>query len=428
VTARVFALIVCSALASAVHAQESPEPTVEERLTALEKANGEALRVFWKDGLRFESADKRYKLKLGGRMHYDVAFFDPDDDTKAAVESGSTRIEDGSEIRRGRIEVGGEVGDRVDWASSVDFGGGSTNLRNIYVGLRGLPFGSSVRAGQFKEPYGLEQITSSNNILFLERSLMNTFVPAFNAGVMLFGAPAKERLTWSAGLFRTGTDSGEVSRGDGEWAATARVTGLPFYDEEGDDYVHLGLSASHRSPTDDEVTFSAKPEANLAPAYVAASALPAETVDLVGAEAAWVRGPLTISGEYTTAMIEAPSSGAAEPDFSGYYVQASWFLTGESRPYRKASGCFDAIKPRENAFGKDHGLGAWEVAARISAIDLVDETIDEGELSDVTLGVNWYLNPNTRFLVDYVLADLEPSASAPDGETSILAFRVQFAY
>ncbi len=422
------------ALAAAPAAQQEAL-TTEERLQALEaRFQAEAApkpedpwTVYWKDGLRLESQDKRYKVKLGGRIHYDIGFLDPDDDTKAAVETGTTRIEDGSEFRRGRIELSGEVADAVEWNMSYDFGSGTTNFRNLYAGLKDRFFGASLRAGQFKEPYGLEQITSSNNILFMERSLMNAFVPAFNAGLMAFDTAAAERMTWAVGVFRTGLDSGEVSKGDGEWATTARLTGLPLIDEDGDDFVHLGLGLSRRSPTNDAQIFTSKPEANLAPAYVTAN-VAAETIDLIGLEAAWVRGPFALSGEYTMAAVEGPSGSTSDPDFDGYYVQASYFLTGETRGYRKSQGCFDHLKPASNAFGAAGGIGAWELAARYSGLDLMDDGTNGGELGDASVGLNWYLNPNTRVMCNYVKADLEPSSGGPDGDTDILELRVQFAF
>jgi len=423
-------------------AQGSAAPSTEERLKALEaklqekpaapapKAEDPG-KIFWKDGLRFESPDKRYKFKLGGRIHYDTAFFSPDDDTKAGVETTvgttKTRIEDGSEIRRARIEMSGEVGDAVDWATSLDFGGGTTNFRNVYVGLKERLFGASLRAGQFKEPYGLEQITSSNNSVFMERSLMNALVPAFNAGFMAFDSLAAERSTWAIGAFRTGSDNGEVSKGDGEYALTGRLTGLPLMDEAGDDYLHLGLDLSRRSPTDDSYAVSSKPEANLAPAYVSAT-VAAETVDLIGAEAAWVRGPFSLAGEYTMAQVDGDQGATSDPDFSGYYLQVSYFLTGESRGYKKAQGCFDLLKPKENAFGTENGLGAWEVAARYSGLDLNDDGTVGGDLNDLTFGLNWYLNPNTRVMANYVRADLDPRTGGDEGSTDILEFRVQFNF
>lgn len=408
-----------------------PQKSVEERLADLEKyVGGDAMRVFWKDGLRFESADKRYKFRIGGRIHYDGQFFDPDADTRAAVESNGppkVRIEDGTEFRRARIESSGEVGDRVEWSAAYDFANGRTNFRGVYVGVKDLPFGN-LRIGQMKEPFSLEQLTSANNIPFIERSVKAAQDPAYNAGILLFDAPLEERVTWAIGAFRPGTDDGEVSKGDGEWATTARVTGLPVCDEAGDDYVHLGLAASRRSPTDDMVSFSARPEANLAPAFVSVGNLPAETVDILGTEAAWVRGPLTVAAEYATAMVDAPSGATMDPSFSGYYALVGWFLTGEHRPYSKAGGVFGAVKPRENAFGKGSGWGAWEVLARYSSLDLTDDGVDEGELSDLNLGVNWYLNANTRVMLNYIMSDLDPTEPAPDGDTDILSFRVQFAF
>jgi len=406
---------------------DKPQKSVEERLTELEKkTGGDAMRAFWKDGLRLETSDKKYKFKFGGRIHYDGQFFDPDSDTKTAVETGTNRIEDGTELRRARLEFSGEVADKTEWALGIDFGSGTTNFRNVYAGIKDLPFGN-VRAGQFKEPYGLEQITSSNSETFTERSLMNALVPAFNAGVMLFDDFASERATWAVGAFRTGADTGEVSRGDGEWAATARLTSLPLFSEDGRNYVHLGLDYSRRSPTNDSQTFSSKPEANLAPNYISAT-VPTETVDLLGVEAAWVHGPLSLTGEFTQANLDGDTGSPSDPSFSGYYLQAGYFLTGESRGYKKAQGCFDTLRPNSNAFGEKGGLGAWEVAARISSLDLDDDGIDGGELNDLTLGLNWYVNANTRLMLDYIVADLDPTAGAPDGTTNILAFRWQFAF
>jgi phosphate-selective porin OprO/OprP len=244
---------------------------------------------------------------------------------------------------------------------------------------------------------------------------------------MVYDDYAKERGTWAVGAFRSGADTGEVSRGDGEWAATARVTGLPIYSEDGRKYVHLGVGYSRRSPTNDSQTFSSKPEANLAPTYITAT-VASETVDLLGAEAAWVAGPFSITGEFTQASIDADSGATSDPDFIGYYLQASYFLTGESRGYKKAQGCFDTVKPNENAFGEKGGFGAVEVAARLSSLDLDDDGTDGGKLDDMTFGVNWYLNPNTRLMVDYIIADLDPAAGAADGTTNILAFRWQFAF
>ena len=163
---------------------------------------------------------------------------------------------------------------------------------------------------------------------------------------------------------------------------------------EGKSLVHLGLGASHRSPTDDTLTFSAKPEANLAPAYVSAT-VPAETLDLVGARGRLARrAPSACRASTRWPRSTVPRARPRDPDFAGYYVQASYFLTGEMRGYNKASGCFTRREARRRTrSAKEGGHGAWELGLRYSAIDLVDDGIDEGELTDVTAGAELVPQP-----------------------------------
>ena len=115
-------------------------------------------------------------------------------------------------------------------------------------------------------------------------------------------------------------------------------------------------------------------------------------------------GPFSLEGEWYTSLVsrEDDLSGLS---FSGFYVQSSFFLTGESRgeQYVTAYGEFDSpVHPRHNADFKEGGWGAWPLAARYSYLDLNDDDIRGGILGDVTLGLNWQLNPNFRWMLNYV--------------------------
>jgi phosphate-selective porin OprO/OprP len=111
--------------------------------------------------------------------------------------------------------------------------------------------------------------------------------------------------------------------------------------------------------------------------------------------------------------------------FSGYYAQASYFLTGESRPYKNFTGVFDRVKPKENfAWGK--GLGAWELTLRYSFVDLNDGGIRGGEETNYTAGVNWYLNPNVRLMLNYTLADIVHDLYEGDIDMLQARFQVDF--
>ena len=63
-------------------------------------------------------------------------------------------------------------------------------------------------------------------------------------------------------------------------------------------------------------------------------------------------------------------------------------------------------KPSD-AWDKDGGSGAWEIAARFSSIDLTDGMVSGGEQDNITLALNWYPNPATRWMLNFVRADVD---------------------
>ena len=118
--------------------------------------------------------------------------------------------------------------------------------------------------------------------------------------------------------------------------------------------------------------------------------------------------------------IKTKSMGSAQ--FGGYYAQISLFLTGENKPYDSSDGVFGRLIPNRDFSIKENGKGAWEIAARISHLDMNDAEINGGELDTVTAGLNWYLNPNTRIMFNYIRADTE---GLYDDKTDIAQMRIQ---
>jgi phosphate-selective porin OprO/OprP len=368
-------------------------------------------RMFWKDGLRFETPNKDFKFKFGGRLMYDFGWISEDDDLKADLGDDQ---HDSTETRRARLYLSGLIYDNIDFKLQFDFAGGDADLKDAYIGLEDFPIGK-IRAGHFKEPFGLEELTSSKYITFMERSLpTEAFAPSRNAGVMLFDSVFDDRMTWAAGIFRNTDDYGDdKDDDDGGYGATARVTGVPIYEDLGASLLHVGASYSSRdtaynsSVGKDGARFRSRPEAHLFDRFVDTGNFASDHMDLYGLEGAWVSGPLSIQGEYIFAEADASS----DVSFDGYYVQASYFLTGEHRKYKPSSGTFSRVKPKKN-FGSDGGWGAWEVAARYSAVDLDDSSISGGKLDNITAGLNWHLNPNTRLMWNYVHADKDDIGDA----------------
>ena len=136
----------------------------------------------------------------------------------------------------------------------------------------------------------------------------------------------------------------------------------------------------------------------------------------VGPEAAVVFGPFSLQGEYHWTTVER-TAGLGDADLEGGYVFASWFVTGESRPYNAKKGTFGRVKA-ENAI---------ELAARYSTVDLSEASAaaTNGEEDNYTLGANYYFNPNVRAIVNYVYADVDhPTGATADEEAHSLGARL----
>ena len=65
---------------------------------------------------------------------------------------------------------------------------------------------------------------------------------------------------------------------------------------------------------------------------------------------------------------------------------------------------FLAQDSHENNNYGENGWGAIEFAVRLSSMDLM--TANAGTLEDITVGINWYLNPNTRVMLNYVMGEM----------------------
>jgi len=398
--------------------QMQKEKALEEKIEEPAKKKPETeqtdFRVYWKEGLNLATLEGDFKLKIGGRLQTDWLWSSEDN----AIKSDVGEQEDGVEIRRTHLDFSGLIYGNVEYKLQFDFAGGDAVLKDAYLCLTDFPLGQ-LWMGHFKEPFSLEELTSNKYITFLERALPNIFAPSRNTGFMLHNVASDERMTTAIGVFRDTDDFGE-NVDDGGYNVTGRVTVLPIYEEKGSNLLHLGAAYSYRNP-DDSIRYRQRPEAHLADRFVDTGSFAGDQVDLVGLDAAWVNGPLSLQGEYMMADADRLGSGS-DVKFDGYYVQASYFLTGEHRNYKTSEGAFSRIKPKKN-YSAAGGTGAWEIKARYSGLDLSDRDITGGKLNNTTAGLNWYLNPNTRIMWDYVHADKDDI-----GQADMLMMRLQFDF
>jgi phosphate-selective porin OprO and OprP len=215
-----------------------------------------------------------------------------------------------------------------------------------------------------------------------------------------------ERATWALGVFGDATPSAEYGNASKNYSSTiGRLTWLVL-DQLDPDHpaanrlLHLGVSADYQYSATSNVRYQSRPECYLAPIVIDTGNIDASGAATVGGEVAWVNGPFSAQGELIHSFVQENNGSLL--NFGGFYAQASWFLTGESRPYDPIAGDFKRLIPRRDFnFGKAGAWGAVELACRFSHTDLDDAQIRGGRLNLLVAGVNWYLSPHVRWMFNY---------------------------
>jgi phosphate-selective porin OprO/OprP len=482
-------LFVASALTAALlvgesaRAEDAPPPAapppsdiqklVQEEVKAYLKAEKEkkekedkekgVIKVSWKDGVHFESADKRHKATITGRIQVDYWDFpSPDEDFETSI---GDSFDESIYFRRARLGFDITFLKNTRAKIEYDFARGTDGqgFADTYIAIQGLKECvcalPDVYIGHFQEPFSLEAVTSDNYNTFMEFNLAtSTFAPFRNMGVMLQKgfAPTKAgdeksepfdrvlaQLGWFAAFANpfgdaTFNDDGvnDFAGDQDGWAITGRVSVIPWVDCACPTcrVSHLGVSGSYRTdlPTDN-IRFRSRPETGVGPRTIdTGNDIVADSITMFGAEAAIVLNRFSAQGEYMLVSVDAPEQ--EDPTYTGWYVQASYFLTGECRNYEKGKAVFGRVKPCRPLWCDTSmkGPGAWELAARFSTVDLDDGVIavQGGKQWDLLFGVNWYLNNSVLVRFNYVHADIEdrPVGGANtlvDGEVDAFGIRVQ---
>jgi phosphate-selective porin OprO/OprP len=308
----------------------------------------------------------------------------------------------GTEFRRIRLGSNGKMYGNIKWWSEVDFAHSDVRIADMWIELAQCAFGA-VRVGHMKEPTSFDWLTSDKYNLFMERNPVYDLSPGRNTGVMVHGLVAQEKLLYQVGMFRQANDVGAdtANEKDGEYNFTARVSGRPYMRDDGKTWIHVGGAISYRDYADDALSFGSKGGTNQNPTLAGVSGVADDGMQY-GLEAAYVQGPWSFLAEW--GMVDANFVGTSDPDIDAMSLEAAFWLTGENSAYEKSVGGWGRTSPKRN-FGDGNGAGAWQLAARYSRSDYDDQMLDA-----LTLGVNWWLNPNTRVTFNVTHAN-------PDGAT-----------
>lgn len=378
-----------------------------------------------------QSDDGRYSIGFAGVAQFDAgAYFGFHPNSRVV---GPQALSDGVNARRARIGVSGTAAGGWSYAFLYDAGNsqdttakGIETAQIVYGGIKGV----ALEIGYSNTQFTLDQATSGNDLVFLERASPSDIATAFNtgdfrsnAGVRFFG----DRY-WIGG-YLTGPASGDSHTATGErFGAYERAAVQAL---KGKDYsVHLGIGVAEllRAPnsgngTPNVLTLSDQPELRIDPSALlntgtlGAARNPVKGGVVVDAETAATWRGWFWQGEYY--RYEVDRQGLPVNRFDGYYGQIAYALTGESHRYNPQSGAYYRIFPAHDFAWREGTWGAWELAARVSYVDLNSDVvsgvalaaqpgaIEGGKQRGYTVGLNWYPNEIVRFMLDYNRVDYQ---------------------
>ena len=380
------------------------------------------------DGFTLESADGAFKLRLRSLVQVDG---------RAFVDDPGTEGNDEFLIRRARIEVTGTLAKNVEFRIMPDFAGTSTQLLDAWVQWNVKPT-VGVQFGKVKSPVGLEREQSRENNLFAEFGYPTLLVPNRDIGVAVRGAAWGKRLDWYLGGSNGTSDGASVidDTDDGK-TATVRLLATPFVESKTWGALAFGIAGTHgdtenRLPSDyltvGQQTFFTwrKPSATSTGAVVDGE------VRRIVPQLYWFVGRFGMLAEYATSSQEIALDGTRDTlENTAYQVSVSYVLTGERATWK-------GVKPdKPIGTAEGGGRGAWQIAARYTALDVdaaafpvfADPAVSASAARTATLGVNWYVTTQIRFLLNYSRTEFDAVAPVPSPEDEqAIVGRAQFRF
>jgi phosphate-selective porin OprO/OprP len=459
--------------ATAKAAAPAPAPTAPTGPTAVAKMTpGNRPSICTVDGL-VKAPGPVNCIALTSRLHFDVGGYWYRPNTTLTTPQN---LDNGTNARRARLGVLGTFMSDWNYTLIYDFGGSSDGLPPVsgaptsgieqaylsFTGLKPLAFEIGVQ----DLPWSLDEATSSNDIMFMERATGAIIATNIAAGDFRSAAGVRgyDDRFW-AGAYVTGPTTGTTHI----FAPTATAIGSPgtlgspgFAEQIGavaratyqllqDPHysLHIGGDAEFlfNAVGNNTLTLSDRPELRIDPTTLLSTGAIANIAhaQVYSGELAGGYGPLFFQSEYFWFNVER-LIGLPSVKFNSWYAEGSWTITGESRKYNPGAAAYAGIIPDHPFSLWSGGWGAWEIAARYSRTDLNDlftpgiptattNGVAGGVQEIYTVGLNWYVNRNVRFMLNYLHGTIDKfSGAAPTPGADIgakfnaLAMRTQVAF
>ena len=365
-----------------------------------------------RDGiLMLSSDDKRFKYWFDNRVYFDGAFYVGDNTYQGVTHE----IGNGVNIRRMRFAmkaiIWGHWGGEIDF----DFGNNAVDIKDAYIRYIGNNW--QIKAGNFREPFSMETMTTSRYITFMERPYATEQAPSRHLGIAY--KTYTNHIFFEGGVFSSNLandlirDQNKSKGTNAGWSVTARFAWAPIKKDK--EVLHFGIAGSYRTPKIQEIgdpinSFrygeNAETEINRKKYIDTDWMEDCQTKILFGTEIAYAVKNFRVQGEYILTRIQKDKNevpdGEDKVKMGGFYVMGAWLISNGDYYYNMADAEFSQIDFRENK------KGAFEVALRYSYMDA--NTFKDG--SDIpyiqggsgetyTLGLSYYFNYNVKLMLNY---------------------------
>ena len=400
-------------------------------------------------GFSIRSADGKNTLRLRGTVHLDGRYVEGEDPTLSIDTFQATRV---------RPTLEGTFAGIYDFKIMPDFGQGRTVIQDAYLAARFNP-ASVLTVGKFKSPVGLERLQSANDIRWVQRGYPTSLAPNRDIGMQIGGDLGGGRFSYQA-AFLNGSNDGSSSEtfadvdvsDDKEYAL--RLFAHPF--AESDSFALRGLGFGVAGTFTDQAGNSLQP---LLPSFRTPGqstffrfrqfsttvGAPAGTIadgerTRIAPQMYYYVGSLGLIGEFTeveqeVSRVVPTGVRSATVDTYAWQLAASYFLTGEEASFR-------GFQPKARFSLEDNTWGAFELVARAQALKVdenaftggsnsfADPLTNASEAESWGVGLNWYLNENVKWLLDYERTSFEGGAAAgadrPDEDAVQLRLAIGF--
>jgi phosphate-selective porin OprO and OprP len=373
------------------------------------------------------------KLTLGGLLQTQ---YEAGDVFAFEGRFGSGAIDDRFRLRRARINVTGEFAEQFDFKLEGEFaqsdvtltvrdGGRTLASNSTRTAFGGLDLWANwhqfpefqIKIGQYKAPFGLEQISSDPKLFTAERSqVTSALTPERQVGIQLWGKPftrtfpeQKDLLTYWVGMFNGNGRNNTINDND-EYMYAGRIELQPWKGKVADQelWIRLGANALHSRDASGTVlspagTLRVNSDGSLS-SFTAPSA--AER-DGYGVDASFHWGPFDVIAEYLSESYDGRTVNGVAPVFrdfraEGYYLQGSYFIVPKK---------FQVVMKHEH----------------FNPGQIIDDNLDS-----LTGGLNYYIHgDDVKLMANYIrtwsnFRDARPTLGPSDFDEVILRLQIVF--